>query len=124
MQPTETTGIQGLFPGYTNAIVKFPFERVSTDILGPLPKCSGTDNKYVLVFVDCFAKYIELISLRDITALTVVRAFLREIVCRQGAPNFLQSDRGTNYLSNIVKITCQLIGTKNTQTVSYHPQSK
>ena len=99
-----------------------PFERVSTDILGPLPTCDDTGHKYVLVFVDYFSKYIELIPVADIKAVTVARAFLREIVCRHGAPEYLHSDRGTNYLSNIVKFTCEFMGTKKTQTTSYHPQ--
>ena len=103
-------------------VPSMPFERVSTDILGPLPQCVDTGNKYVLVFVDYFSKYIELIPLPDIKAATVAKAFLREIVCRHGAPRYLHSDRGSNYLSHIVRITCQLMQTKKTQAVSYHPQ--
>ena len=30
----------------------YPFERVSTDILGPLPRCQKTGNRFVLVFID------------------------------------------------------------------------
>ena len=99
-----------------------PFERVSTDILGPLPTCKDSGNKYVLVFIDYFSKYVELIAVSNIKAETVARNFVKEIVCRHGAPLYLHSDRGTNYLSNIVKETCKILDVKKTQTTSYHPQ--
>ena len=78
--------------------------------------------KYALVFVGYFSKYTELVPLPDIKAVTVARTFLSKIVCRHGAPSYLHSDRGSNYLSNIVRITCQTTNTKKTPTVAYHPQ--
>ena len=98
-----------------------PFERISTDILGPLPVCTGTKNKYVLVFVDYFTKYVELIPVPNITAQTVANEFLKNIICRHSVPKYLHSDRGSNYLSNIVKEVCKLLKVKKTQTTSFHP---
>ena len=86
-----------------------PFERVSTDILGPLPTCRNSGNKYVVVFVDYFTKYMELIALPNIKAETVAWAFIEEVVCRHGTPAYLHSNRGTNYLSNIVQATCKIL---------------
>lgn len=99
-----------------------PFERIRTDILGPLSVCKASNNKYVLVFIDSFTKYIELIPISDIKATTVAREFVNKIICRHGVPRFLHSDRGTQYLSNIVKETCKILGVKMTQTTSLHPQ--
>ena len=103
-------------------IPSMPFERVSTDILGPLPTCKDSGNKYVVVFIDYFSKYVELIAVPDIKAETIARNFVKEIVCRHGAPFYLHSDRGSNYLSNIVKETCRILDIEKTQTTSYHPQ--
>ena len=103
-------------------VPSMPFERISTDILGPLPTCQHTGNKYVLVFVDYFTKYIELVALPNSKAATVAEAFVKEVVCRHGTPAYLHSDRGTNYLSGIVKETCKLLQITKTQTSSYHPQ--
>ena len=58
----------------------------------------------------------------DIKARTVAWAFLTEVICRHGTPSYLHSDRGTNYLSHIVKETCKLLQITKTQTSSYHPQ--
>jgi len=38
-----------------------PFEGISTDISGPLATCKNTQNRYVLVFVDYFTKFVEMI---------------------------------------------------------------
>ncbi len=99
-----------------------PFERLSTDILGPLPACRHTGNRYVIVFIDYFTKYVELVAVPDIKAETVARSFVKEVVCRHGTPLYLHSDRGTNYLSNIVRETCKILQVTKTHTTSYHPQ--
>ncbi|CAG2216100.1 Retrovirus-related Pol polyprotein from transposon 17.6,Retrovirus-related Pol polyprotein from transposon 297 [Mytilus edulis] len=84
-------------------LASMPFERVSTDIMGPLP-------------------YVEFIPLSDIRASTVAKAFIENVLCRHGSPSFLHSDRGSNYLSNIVRETCKLFEITKTHTTSYHPQ--
>ena len=66
-------------------VPSFPFERIGTDILGPLPRCKGSANRYVLVFVDFFTKYVELVAIPDMTAETVAWAFVKEVVCRHTA---------------------------------------
>ncbi|CAC5372713.1 unnamed protein product [Mytilus coruscus] len=52
-------------------IASMPFERVSTDIMGPLPVSGPSKYQYVLVFICYFTKYVEFIPLSDIRASTV-----------------------------------------------------
>ncbi|KAK3106184.1 hypothetical protein FSP39_014461 [Pinctada imbricata] len=103
-------------------IASHPFERVSTDILGPLSIYDTSKNQYVLVFICYLTKYVELIPLRDIKASTVATAFVNNVVCRHGTPMFLHSDRGSNFLSHIITETCKLLEVHKTQTTSYRPQ--
>ncbi|CAC5393205.1 unnamed protein product [Mytilus coruscus] len=93
-----------------------PFERVSTDILGLVSNSGKSKNQYVLVFICYISKYVELIPLSDIKSATIATAFLHNVVCRHGTPLFLHSDRGVNYLPNIVKETCKLLDIQKTQT--------
>jgi hypothetical protein len=98
-----------------------PWIRVSTDLLGRLPKCKDTGNMYVLVFIDYFTKAVELIALPDMKAETVARAFVERVILRHGSPSYLHSDRGTQYLSTLVLEVCKLFNVKKTQTTSFHP---
>jgi hypothetical protein len=98
-----------------------PFQVVSTDILGPLRKTT-TGNKYVLVFICYMTKYVELLPLKDMCAVTVADAFIKNVLCRHGICKVLHSDRGTNYLSNLVKEICRLLDIRKTQITSFHPQ--
>jgi len=48
----------------------------------PLPlMVSG--NKYLLVVVDCFTKWVEAFPLKNIRARTIVETFLNQVVSRQ-----------------------------------------
>jgi len=99
-----------------------PFDRLAVDILGPLPM-SENGNKYILIFSEYLSKYVEGVALPDTTAKTVARAFMEKIVLRHGAPSTLLSDRGTNFLFDLMKEICLLCGTKKINTSAYRPQT-
>ena len=63
-----------------------PWIRISTDILGKLPKCRNTGNQYVIVFIDYFTKYVELIATQDIKAETVALALIERVILLHGSP--------------------------------------
>jgi hypothetical protein len=58
-----------------------PFQAVSTGNLGPLRKTT-TGNKYVIVFICYMTKYVELIPLKEMCAVTVADAFINNVLCR------------------------------------------
>lgn len=99
-----------------------PFERVSTDILGPFSPPSKSGKKFVLVFVDYLTKYMELVPLENVKSETVARAFIDNVICRHGVPRVLHSDRGTQYLSHLTQAVCRLLNVTKTNTTSWHPQ--
>ena len=42
---------------------------------------------------------------------------------RYGCPRQLLTDRGTNFVSQLMKEVCTLFGAKQVQTTAYHPQA-
>jgi len=48
---------------------------------------------------------------------------VEEIFCRHGAPAYLLSDHGTNFLSELVQNVCKLLEIKNVNTSGCHPQT-
>ena len=98
-----------------------PFERLSWDIMGPLPT-SDKGNKYILVTTDLFTKWVEAFPLKDTTTNTLATVMLNEIVCRYGVPSSLHSDQGANLCSGVIHSLCQLLGISTTRTSAYHPE--
>lgn len=102
--------------------VGVPFERIALDILGPLPRTSN-GNKYLLVIMDYFSKWPEVVPTSDQEATTVAGALVDNWVSRFGVPLILHSDQGTNFNSMLFKELCKLLGIQKTRTTALHPQS-
>ena len=96
------------------------FQRWHIDILGGLPTTKDK-YKYVLLVVDSYSKWSEAFPLRTQEATEVAAVLFKEVICRYGAPNVLISDRGRNFLSNLVKALCELFQITRYYTSSYRP---
>ena len=77
-----------------------PFHTVEVDIL-KLPQ-TYNGNQYVVVFLDYLTKWVEAFPVTDQHAETVARLLVEEVICRHGAPERLLSDRGANFLSDLM----------------------
>ena len=98
-----------------------PFHRVAVDVL-QLPLTSS-GNKYVVVFMDYFTKWVEAFAVADQQAQTIARLLVENIVCRHGVPQELLSDRGSNFLSDLILEMCSILGIQKVNTSGYHPQT-
>ena len=98
-----------------------PFEMIGVDFIGPLTE-TDNGNKHILVFTDYATRWVEAFPTKDQKADTVARIFIEEIICRHSAPSTLLSDKGRNFLSDIVAETCKYFKIKKVNTTSYHPQ--
>lgn len=99
-----------------------PNEMLGVDIMGPMPR-STHQNEYLLVFVDYFSCWVELFPMRNASAQTIAAIFRREILTRWGVPDFILSDRGTQFLSAMFKEICGTWGVTQKLTTAYHPQT-
>ena len=97
-----------------------PFHRIGVDVL-QLPKTLD-GNCYVVVFADYLTKWVEAFPTSDQKAETIARLFVENIVCNHGVPEELLSDRGSNFLSELIQEVCKLLGVKKINTSGYHPQ--
>ena len=99
-----------------------PLDRVQMDILGPFP-LTKSGNKYLLVIVDCFTKWVEAFPVKNITAKTVAKVFVNQFISRHGVPQEVHTDQGKNFESKLFSKLMQLLGIKKTRTTALHPQS-
>ena len=101
--------------------VKGPFHRVAVDVL-QLPVTSS-GNKYIVVFMDYLTKWVEAFPTSDQKTSTIAALLVEHIVCRHGIPEELLSDRGSNFLSDLMLELCSILGVRKINTSGYHPQT-
>ncbi|GFO32953.1 gypsy retrotransposon integrase-like protein 1 [Plakobranchus ocellatus] len=102
-------------------IVGEPFERVVIDLVGPLP-VSNDKYEYLLTLVDVSTRWAEAVPLRRITAKDVAEA-LFSIFTRLGFPKEIQSDRGQQFMTNLLAEFNSLCDIKHFVSTPYHPQT-
>lgn len=107
--------------GYlASEVAKAPFQKLFIDILGKLPRTSN-GNRFILVCVDAFSKFIWLKPLKEASTNSVVRA-LQDIFTNFSTPEILVSDNATYFKSNKFKTFLFNYGIKHVTTTPYHPR--
>ena len=96
------------------------FQQVHVDIVGPFPV--GRDRKYILTMVDWTTRWPEAVPIREITAGTVLQAFLETWIARFRVPHIVTTDRGAQFTSQAWPDTLGKLGIKVSTTTAYHPQ--
>ncbi|XP_055621859.1 uncharacterized protein K02A2.6-like [Toxorhynchites rutilus septentrionalis] len=76
----------------------------------------------LLVIVDYFSRFIEVIVMKQITATLTVRAF-HETFCRFGMPETLKTDNGPQFISEEFRSFCEQFGIEVRKSTPYWPQA-
>ncbi|KII70810.1 Gag-Pol polyprotein [Thelohanellus kitauei] len=100
------------------SIKRFSFWEV--DYIGLLP-LTKYGNKYIIIFIDMFSKWVEAEAIPDITAITAANSLIKCVVSRYGIPVYLHSDKGTQFESEIFQNHCETLNIKKSSTIQYHP---
>ena len=78
----------------------------------------------ILVVLDTFSKWSEIIPLRSTKVELVAKAFLNTWVSRQGVPCQLHTDRGGNvHTAHVIQDIVKLLNITKTANCSYRPQT-
>ena len=101
-------------------LVGAPLDRVCVDILGPLPY-TPRGNRYALVVMDYFTKWVEISPIPDQSAQTCADKIL-EFVCRFGCPLSIHSDQGRSFESEIFQDLCKILHMKKTRSSPRNPK--
>jgi hypothetical protein len=96
-------------------------EYIFMDIIGPLPK-SINKNIYALTLIDNFSRYLEVIPLHNINALTITKA-LAEYFARYGMCSIVQTDNGLQFISKEFTQYLRELGIEHRRSSIYLPRS-
>ncbi|CAJ2655614.1 unnamed protein product [Trifolium pratense] len=100
----------------------WPFAWWGMDLLGPFTK-GLYQNRYLIVAVDYFTKWVEAEPLSDITSLRILRFFKRNVLARFGIPQVVVTDNGTQFTDKDFRAFLVALGTKQHFTSVEHPQT-
>jgi len=95
-----------------------PWATLCPDFVGPLPR-SKHGNQMLLVMIDRFSKWTELVPLRSATAESLKKAFRERIIARYGVPKVVITDNGVQF---IFKSFLAEMGISQQFTAPYTPQ--
>jgi hypothetical protein len=83
---------------------------------------SSEGNKYVLTVIDGFSKFAFAIPLRNKEAKSVAKALVRHVFNLRGPPRRLHSDRGSEFVNEIITNLVHFYSSDKSNTTAYHPQ--
>ena len=96
-------------------------ERIYIDSIGPLTEDSK-GNKYIIVIIDGFTRWVELYPVPDVTAEVAARVALMDWVGRFGVPAQIMTDNGTQFANQIWEQLSLLLGSEKLESFPYSHQ--
>ena len=99
-----------------------PGDRVHLDILGPFRE-SQSGMRYVLMVIDQFTRWLELVPLPTQEAEAVAKGFFEQYVVRFGVPLAVHTDQGRNFESQLFSAFCELLEVTKSRTTAYRPSA-
>jgi ribosomal protein S17 len=102
-------------------VPKMPFHMIGCDAVGPMDE-SKLGNKYILVAVDYLTKWPMAMAVPNINEVTTADFLYKQVVVNHGVPNFILTDRGSNFTSGYVQNFLKHLGCRHVTTTSYRAQ--
>jgi len=103
-------------------IPKGPWQEISINIIGPLPKSNGIDT--IVVIVDQFTKMIRLkTTTMNISSEGIAKIYRDKIWKLHGIPRKILSNRGSQFTLKFMEEFTKVLGTKRQLSTAYYPQT-
>ncbi|CAH8585253.1 unnamed protein product [Schistosoma margrebowiei] len=95
---------------------EYPWSRIHVDFAGPI------NGITYLVVVDAFSKWPEIVPVIPPTTTQTIQ-LLTEMFSRNGLPDIIVSDNGSQFTSSQFQEFCKRLSIKHFRSPPYHPQS-
>ena len=102
-------------------LYNYPFHTIGIDYVGELP-VSPSGNKYILTAVCPFSNFLITVPVPKLNTTTAARVLLHQVFFKFGFPEVIQSDRGKEFLNDILLRIMQILSFKHVLTTSYRPR--
>ena len=116
------SNIRRNWENYIHSIYQRPWQEISIDVIGPLPKSNRMDA--IVVIVD---KFIEMIRLKatmtNISSEGIAKIYQDEIWKLHRIPRKILSDRRPQFALKFIEEFTKALGTMRQLSMAYHPQT-
>ena len=100
------------------------WDGVTMDFVTDLPESTKSGDTGILVIVDRLTKMaIYLPCQKDIDSAELARMFFEHVICKQGVPNNIVTDRGTQFTSPFWTRVCSHMSIDHPLSTAFHPQT-
>ncbi|UYV63918.1 K02A2.6-like [Cordylochernes scorpioides] len=99
-----------------------PFYKLGVDLLGRFP-VSKDGNRWIIVCTDYMTRYAITKAIPDGGAIETAKFLVEDVILKHGAPREMITDRGRNFISQVIKEIIALCGIVHIFTTAYHPQT-
>ena len=101
-----------------NMGVRKPWERLNIDTIGPLPP-DKDGNKYIMVIIDVFSRFIELHAVPDLSAAIAAPKIVETIGRYCCTPSQILTDNGTQYCNALAEYLYEIMMTDHLTIMAY-----
>jgi len=108
-------------PLHSLPLISQPFCQVAIDIVGPLPVCKDSGNRFIVTVLDLCTHYPEATPFQNHTARSVTQA-LATVFSRFGFAQEVLSDQGSDFMSELMQIFLNNFGINHIRSSPYRPQ--
>ena len=84
----------------------WPFVAWGMDVIGPIEPKASSGHRFILVAIDYFTKWVEVVTFRSVTKKVVVDFIHFNIICRFGIPKVIITDNAANLNSHLMQEVC------------------
>ncbi|KAK2406377.1 hypothetical protein QL285_042113 [Trifolium repens] len=118
------SGIQHVPASELHSIVKpWPFRGWALDLIGEIKPSSSKNQRYILVGIDYFTKWIEAIPLPNVDQEAVISFIQSHIIYRFGIPESITTDQGSVFTGRKLVEFAQQTGFKLLTSTPYYAQA-
>jgi hypothetical protein len=101
----------------------WPFRGCGLDFIGQIHPLSSKGHRFMLVAMDYFTKWTEVVPLKNMTYKEVIEFIMKHIIHRFGIPQTLTTDQGTSFVSGQVRDFIESYKIRLLNSSSYYAQT-
>jgi transposase InsO family protein len=101
----------------------WPFRGCGLDFIGQIHPLSSKGHRFMLVAMDYFTKWIEVVPLKNMTYKEVIEFIMKHIIHRFGIPQTLTTNQGTSFVSGQVRDFIESYKIRLLNSSSYYAQT-